>query len=147
MERFTRFIDWPAGAFASGDAPFVIGVIGETAVTPHLRRMAQKRTIKGRTIEIRSIVDLEELDGCHLVFIGHDVTPALDEVLAATGRRPVLTVADTPGFAERGVLINLYLDRARVRFEVNLDAAKRSGLKFSAKLLKLGRIVPAKARQ
>jgi hypothetical protein len=53
----------------------------------------------------------------------------------------VLTVGDTAGFAERGVLINLQRQDSRLGFEINLAQARRSGLRFSSKLLKLGRIV------
>ena len=54
----------------------------------------------------------------------------------------VLTVADTPGFAERGVMINFFITREdKVRFEANLEEAENSGLRLSSQLLKLATIV------
>lgn len=141
IDRFTSFIEWPAETFPTDDSPFVIGVTGDHPVAAHLRRMAEERTIKGRQILIRKLNSLDDLDGCHVVFIAGRTEAELSDILARTSTKPILTIADTPGFAQRGVLINLYRERKRVRFEINRDAAKRSGLKLSAKLLKLAKIV------
>jgi len=52
-----------------------------------------------------------------------------------------LTIGDTKGFAQQGVIINFYIKDEKVRFEINVDAAKRANLKISAKLLRLAKIV------
>jgi len=53
----------------------------------------------------------------------------------------VLTVGDTDGFARDGVAINLYTFDNRVRIEVNSTAAARAGVRLSANLMRLARIV------
>jgi hypothetical protein len=53
----------------------------------------------------------------------------------------MLTVGDTDGFARQGVMINFYLEQEKVRFEINPRAAAEVGIRPSAKLLQLGRIV------
>ncbi|PYV15768.1 MAG: hypothetical protein DMG21_14080 [Acidobacteria bacterium] len=52
-----------------------------------------------------------------------------------------LTVGESAGFAGLGGVINLTVEENKLRFEVNLDAAERAGLKISSKLLSLARIV------
>jgi len=54
---------------------------------------------------------------------------------------PILTVGETPGFAERGGVIRLVLEDNKVRFEVNVDAAHQAGLTISSRLLTLARII------
>ena len=49
----------------------------------------------------------------------------------------MLTVSDGESAAERGAIIGLTLDENRVRFEVNLVAARKAGLKLSSQLLKV----------
>ena len=44
-------------------------------------------------------------------------------------------------YAAQGVMVNFYPERNKVRFETNVDAARRAGLKISSHLLKLARIV------
>ena len=58
---------------------------------------------------------------------------------------PILTIGETTGFASRGGIINLTLEGKRVRFEVNIEAAKQANLNISSRLLALARIVPQSA--
>ena len=55
---------------------------------------------------------------------------------------PVLTIGETPGFAKNGGIINLILEDNKVRFEVNVQAAKDADLNISSRLLALARIIP-----
>ena len=56
-------------------------------------------------------------------------------------KQPVLTVSDGNGFAAAGGIIELYVDKGRMRFAINLDAVEQSGLNLSSRLLGLARIV------
>jgi uncharacterized membrane protein len=44
-------------------------------------------------------------------------------------------------FTERGGMISLRLVGQKVRFDINMDAAERAGLKLSSQLLRLARVV------
>jgi hypothetical protein len=61
----------------------------------------------------------------------------MNEVLDVVKGRPMLTVGDTEGYAQRGIMINMYLDDKRVRFEINAKAARTAGLRVSTKLMSL----------
>ena len=61
--------------------------------------------------------------------------------------KPVLTVGDSQGFAERGVLINLFEESGYLRFDINMAAVQASPLKFSSRLLRLGRQVQPQQQQ
>lgn len=138
VERFTRHVEWPAGALPDGE-PFVACVVGDDPIADRLEALAQERTIKERALEVRRVT---ALDGCHLVWIARSARGYLDEVVAATEGRPVLLVGDTDGFAERGVHLELWHEDGQVRFDANLDAARASGLEISSRLLRYARIVP-----
>jgi hypothetical protein len=75
------------------------------------------------------------------VFVSASERGRLPEILSALGSKSVLTVSEVEEFAARGGVINFVLVDNRVRFEINPGAAKRSGLKISSELLRLGRIV------
>jgi hypothetical protein len=53
----------------------------------------------------------------------------------------VLTVTDSEGALAQGSMINFVLDDRRVRFDIALDTAERSGLKLSSRLLAVARDV------
>jgi hypothetical protein len=70
-----------------------------------------------------------------MLYIGPGHADSLRALIAAVGSRPVLLVTDDEdGLAFGSALNFLKLDK-RVRFEVSLTAADRSGLKISSELL------------
>jgi hypothetical protein len=142
IERFTRFIDWPQEAFPSPEAPFVLCVMGDNPFGDYLERLARERRVKDRKVRLLQIARVSEVDACHLVFIAASERNREREVVARTQGKSILTIGDTPGFAEVGVILNFFLEQDRIRFEINLDEARRTGLTFSSKLLKLARVVP-----
>jgi hypothetical protein len=54
-----------------------------------------------------------------------------------------LTVGEIKGFADLGGVINLVVEENKLRFEINLRAARQTRLKISSKLLALAKIVDA----
>jgi len=79
------------------------------------------------------------------LFIGSSEAAHLEEVLQSTKNLPILTIGEMPGFAVRGGIINLTVEGNKVRFEVNIEAAKQANLNISSRLLALARIVPQAA--
>ena len=77
-----------------------------------------------------------------MLFISPSEKESLPNILSKLQGKSILTVSETAGefreFAQRGGMINLFLDQKRVRFEINPEAAKKSGLMISSKLGALG---------
>jgi len=140
IERFTRFIDWP-DELAADDHPFVIGVVGEDPFGNFLVDLARRKSIKNRSVEIRHLSRSDFLGDCDVLFVSRTEKEAIRDIVAGIGRRPVLTIGDTQGYAEAGIVINFYPDGKNIRFEINERRAEASGLDIQAKLLKLARIV------
>jgi hypothetical protein len=142
IERFTRFIEWPPGSSVrEPDIPFDICIAGTNPFGEYLTALARDVKIKNKPVRIVPIKKEQHLEACNVLFITAGEKPHLDEILGKVSETPVLTVGDTPGFAEKGVLINFYRSGNYVRFEINNGAAGRSGLRFSSRLLKLARLV------
>lgn len=141
LDKFTHFVQWPAQATADTSAPFVIGVIGDSPFGTLLEQIYTERSIKSKSVDIRYLAGLNGITDCHLLFIAQSAEDQLPDIIARTDKRPILTVSDTEGFAEHDVLINLYRDQGKVKFEINERAVHASGLTFSYMLLNLARIV------
>ena len=141
LDKFTHFVQWPAKATADTSSPFVIGVIGDSPFGTLLEQIYADRRVKDRPVDIRYLSALNEIADCHLLFIAQSAADQLPGIIERTHQRPVLTVSDTEGFAARNVLINLYRDGSKVKFEINESAVHASGLTFSYMLLNLARIV------
>jgi len=142
LERFTRFVEWPGDETSEGGpGAFSVCVLPGSPFGPHLEEMAANRKVKGRPIVIEEVKGLVDVARCQILFIPASEKSNLPRILAKTADHPVLTVGDTDGFADKGVILNFYTSDDTVRFEVNEEAAKRSGLRLSSKLMKLARVV------
>jgi hypothetical protein len=142
LEHFTRFVEWPE-SFEITDTsyPFYVAVIGENPFGSILDQVYADQKIKNREVEIQYISTPDEITDCHILFISSSNKKILPEILSRTRDKPILTVSDTSGFAENGVLINFYLDGNKIKFEINERAVHESGLVMSYRLLSLARIV------
>jgi hypothetical protein len=143
LERFTRFIEWPdESALKEPGKSFCICVTGKNPFGSYLREMASHVKIKGNPVEIHEIEHLPaDLPKCQILFIARSEKDKLIDILKLTEDKPILTVGDTDGFAEDGVLMNFFTSGSYIRFEVNIDRAEKSKLKFSSRLLKLAKLV------
>jgi YfiR/HmsC-like len=139
--NFANFVEWPADALGSGQR-LSLCVIGDNAVADAL-----EQTIKGRSVDDHALTLLviKTADGptgsCHLLYISGFDTKRSDELLFALTGAPIFTVSDDVRFAEKGGVAQLIVENGRVRFAVNMDAARRAHLKISSKLLSLATIV------
>ena len=139
--NFARFVVWPATAFSSPGAPIVLCLIGGDPFDGALDRIVAGRLVNGLPLEVSRRSTGDRLPGCHIVFVSRDSERDVERVLTALVGVPALVVGDMDGFARRGGTVNLFLDNRRVRFEINVEAAGRHGLRLSSKLLALARIV------
>ena len=142
LEHFTRFIEWPESSnVADPSSPFFIGVIGENPIELILDQIYAEQNIKNKKVEILHFSTVDEICDCHILFIPSSSKERLPEILLYTKEKPILTVSDTKGFAEKGVHINFYLAGDKIKFEINEGAVHEAGLIMSYRLLSLARIV------
>jgi hypothetical protein len=157
---FPDYTIWPSKTFENARSPLVIGVLGADPFGEDLdsAAMTEVPAKSERKIKVVRDADPTKLASCHLVFIGSSEKDRLKEVLKAFEGRPVLTVGDTDGFAERGTLINLGLKttvvtvkdkvtgiekevtKTKVTLEINLDTVDRlkaAGVTVTSRLLEL----------
>jgi hypothetical protein len=138
--NFARFTEWPAAAFASDDAPLVLCIVGTDPFGPALDAI-EKKPVKGHPLRVDRKATEDGLSRCHVAFISRSRAGDLAEVLKPIETARVLTVSDIPDFARKGGMIGLLMEERKVRFEINVSAADRAGLKLSSQLLKLASIV------
>ncbi len=149
--NFAKFVEWPSAAFAQPDSPIVIGVLGTDPFGSVLDRLVQDKKIGQRGFVVRrykwgkDLKDLKDLRDCKILFVSASEKAHADEIIQLVKWLPILTVGETPGFAERGGVIRFTVEDNRVRFEVNVDAAHQADLNISSRLLTLAKIIPQTA--
>lgn len=136
IERFTRFVDWPDSVKIDDTTRvFVLGVIGKNPFGAVLNDFFINQKIKNKKVNIKYISDIEDINGCHFLFISESEKNSLTEILSFTEDKPILTVGDTPGFAKEGVGINLITEKDKIKFEINMKSVSDKGIKPSSQLL------------
>ncbi len=141
LYNFARFVEWPADAAATRDH-LLLGVIGVDPFGAVLDEIVRDRAAPGdRRLVVRRFTSVEEAAHAHILFICSSEEGRLAQILGALDGASVLTVGDLPRFAERGGMVALTVENHKVRFEINVEAVQRTGLKVSSQLLKLARIV------
>jgi len=116
-------------------------VIGNSDIVNSLRRVAEKKFVKNIPIRVAHYQSVDDLRYCHILFISASEKNQLDPILAKLKKRKTLTIGDTPGFCESGVMINFFMQEDRLKFEMNLAKLESAGLKASSQIKKLARIV------
>jgi len=146
LERFTRFIDWPAEGLPENQiGPFVISIIGNPQLADLLRDIYQTQKIQGKKVIVQNLENIDDVKNAHLLFISRTSGKKLKEILKQATKSPVLTVSDSDGYAEQGVMINFFMSKnQKIRFEINELAIKESELYISYKLLSVAKIVEGK---
>jgi uncharacterized protein DUF4154 len=139
--NFAKFIEWPASSFATPQSSFAICVLGQDPFGSTLTDTLQGKMIGQRPLAVRRLKDKSEARSCQIVFVSSSESQRLAEIVDAVRGGNVLLVGETNGFAASGGTIEFTLENDSVRFAINTDAADRSGLKFSSKLMALAQIV------
>ncbi|MFP5506610.1 MAG: YfiR family protein [Gammaproteobacteria bacterium] len=135
LYKFADYVDWPAEAFPTPEAPITIAVVDDDIVAERLAEMTVGRTAQGRPIAVRRLPAGQPVADAHILFIGNDAADRLGALAQSVAGRPVLLVTDSEDALQRGSMINFVLADRRLRFEVALDAVERNGLRLSSRLL------------
>jgi hypothetical protein len=138
--NFAKFVEWPGGGGPPG-RPFTIGVLGDDAMADALRDLGRGKSAAGRPLNTLRVTIKDPLADLHMLFVGASEERRLAAVLERVTGGSVLTVSDLNRFCELGGTIQFRSEHDRVRFDINLGQAERSGLVINSKLLALARSV------
>jgi len=133
LYKFGAFVDWPAKAFPSADAPVVIALFEADALADELSLVVGGRRLQGRPVAVRKLHAGDPMAGVHVLFVGRGADP--QDALSLVRGQPVLTVADTALPSTVRSMIRFQMIDGRLRFDVSLKAAEQASLGISARLL------------
>jgi len=136
LPRFVRYVTWPPTARPGPGEPFNLCVIGSDPYGGALDRAAKGQSIDGHPIVVRRMSSPAAAARCHIAFVYGARDQSTGQLLAAMTRLPVLTVTDSRGGGQRG-MIHFVVAGGRVRFFIDESAASRRGLSISSRLLAL----------
>jgi hypothetical protein len=140
LYNFATFVEWPPSADST--EPFFVYVLGNDEFASALTSI-NGRPANGRRLEVRSVDEADDLARAALLYIGLRDDRSAAAALARVTRASVLTVGESPRFAQIGGIIRLYTEESKLRFEINVERSQEVNLRISSKLLNLAKIVKA----
>jgi hypothetical protein len=115
--NFVKFVEWPASAPADS---LTVCFLGGEGVHEALASGIDAKRVGARKLVARQLEPPATVDRCEVLYAdAASVDPSL-----AIGL-PVLTVSDAPGFADNGGIIELFTDKHRLRFAINVAQAHK----------------------
>jgi hypothetical protein len=135
--NFANFVGWPSTSFADSTAPFVICIVGDDPFGAALDQIVKGELIGTHPIVVERLKSVDEIKDCHILYcMSNDRLQAVQIVQKLKGLS-VLSVGEFKDFATIGGIVRFIVEEDRVRFELNIDAAKGAKLAVSSKLQKV----------
>jgi len=139
LYNFLQFVQWPKEKcpLPEGKAQ-EIGVLGDSSFEPVLKALQEKLKTRNKQLKLTFYGPYHEgmdLSDCCLLFISSSELKNLPRILNNLENKPILTVADSNAFINKGVMITLVAHKNKVRWAINRKPVKKAGLRLNAKLL------------
>lgn len=109
LYNFAAYTEWPElqgkviNLCILGDDPF-----GENL--QHIRH----KNIHDRDLSILHVQKNDDLSMCQIVFISRSDSANITNIIKLLDDRPILTIADTPGAGQQGVVLNMAVKDGKV---------------------------------
>jgi len=138
IHNIAKLVEWPNPP--PGANALRLCILGKNPFG-HAIDILRGKQVGNLTWEVLPADPKTDLKECRVLFIAASESDDLGSVLDGIKGDATLTIGDTAGYAERGVIVNFYMEQNRVRLEVNVEAAQQAGLRIGSQLLKLAKIV------
>ena len=141
LYKFAHFVTWPAAAFSGPAAALKICNQGVDPFGAQLEQTLADQRVGSHPVEVMRLPRLDPEAGCHVAYVAGGPAQSAAQALQAIEGSPVLTVTDDAReTADRGI-VDLRVERGRVRFSIDMARAERNGVEISSKLLALAVVV------
>lgn len=137
--NFTKFVQWPASAFADENSPVAICILGEDPFGNALDEMVKGEALNGRQLVVQRIRRAPEPKACQVLFVAKSEKETA-RTLADLGPG-VLTVGEGEKFLRDGGIIAFVIQDRRVRFDIDQAAAAKAKITLSSRLMNVARSV------
>ena len=140
LYNFAKYVEWPPEAFPSDHSPIVVTILGSPPLSDAFDAIRGK-SVKSRKLDIRQAGRMEDVGASHILFVCDSERQRTAQIVESVSNKSILTISDMKNFAKSGGMISFITIEGKIRFDINLESARRSGLKISSQLLKLARTV------
>jgi len=160
LPHLATFTKWPSGTESEG-SDFRIGILGDDphGVAENLEKAIREKklSVRGQPLRVRRLKQpgknagrvereafAETIASCRILFVLRSESSRLPSILKHTRGRPILVVGEVGGMVHTGGMVEFFValrgrgkSEVGINMRINIDAARREGLKFNSNLLRL----------
>ncbi|HEY4787580.1 MAG TPA: YfiR family protein [Bacteroidales bacterium] len=141
--NFTREIEWPSD-YKSGS--FTILVLGSAEVYGELKNYLNDKTVAGQHIILKSVGSIEEINKCHVLFVGKGNAQDIQTIRKKLSNSKTLIITDKKEGVRDGAGISFVTMSGRLNYEISPENIVKMGLKYSPDLVDMAVDVPLASR-
>jgi hypothetical protein len=136
VSKFPQFTEWPESSLDNRQR-IEICVARPNPFGTSLTDLTAGERLGSRPLVVREVDSPEEISTCQLLFVPSQPLRDRKAFLDSARTLPILTIGDIAAFVDEGGIVALRVVNGRVRFDINVEAAKLAGLRLSSQLLQL----------
>jgi TonB family protein len=134
--NITKMVEWPAGKDR-----LVIGFFGASETGETLRKLLEGKISQSKPIYFLLLPSDAELPRCSLLYFADSENRKIHSMISTLGSTSVLTIGESDSFVRDGGMIGLVKVGQQIHMQINLEGARRAGIKVSPQLVNLAEIV------
>lgn len=139
LYRSLQYINWN-NILGDNNSPITVCSYSKPDLTGLLKTL-HDRTVDNRKIIVATKQKLFDPDKCNVVYIQAETNVNFKFIIAKFNNKQVLTVNDNPEFSHLGGILNFITRDQKISIEVNLKKARQANIIFSAKYLRIAKII------
>ena len=134
--KVTHFIQWPEKETKRNNVKLCF--FGANKFGDSISNAAEKHPYIVYPVKIFDV--LLDVEGqCDILFIDGSKKSEFEQVFRKLQDKPILTVSDIVGFEHSGGIMELGVSDNRLSISINIESAKKAGLKIDSQLLFLSK--------
>jgi len=134
LQKVLGFVLWPK-ADPPSRRPLKIAFLGHCPVAREFTRLVKDRTTGNLAFDVRYESLDSNLDDYQVVFLPLASSRRAQALAEKVAARSVLTVGESAGGCDKGIVLTLLVAEDRLRYEINLGQARRAGLTINSQVL------------
>jgi hypothetical protein len=132
LYRFLDYVEWENNPHPES---LNIAILGESDIIPPLQEISSQKNLQNRRINIRQVNNISDLASNQIIFVSRNYKYSVESIVSKLAGKPALIISEKEKDFAKGTHINFLISDNKLKFEVNLNATSRSGLKISSELL------------
>lgn len=135
--NFALFTEWPEESTNEGST-LNLCVSHRSPMRVPLANLREK-PLRGKRVAVRYLSTFDNLRACHVLFLDGNDREHWRLVRKGLASTSILTISDDEEIGREGSIIAMSMERSRIVFDIDLQAARQAHLALSSKLLRLAR--------